>query len=265
MKPLPPPETPAAVLSFDFDGTLHDPASDPPVPSAFFDKIRRLRESHRIVWGINTGRTMEHLLEGFAESAFPFLPDWVVACEREVHLPDVDGRWREHESWNQRCRREIATLFERASGLLARIRRDIEQRTGAEWFELSHDPACIVARTIEEMDWIVGHITQIAAEAPDLGWQRSSIYLRFGHREFQKGSSLGEVARIHGLDAAACFAMGDSHNDLEMLDAAHAAMAACPANAVADIIAKVESGGGLVTRQAHGDGVVEALRHYFPD
>jgi HAD superfamily hydrolase (TIGR01484 family) len=263
VKPLPPPDSPAAVLSFDFDGTLHDPASEPPVPRACFDLLRRLRASHNIVWGINTGRTMDHLLEGFAESHFPFLPDWAVACEREIHLSDADGRWREHDSWNHRCRHEISALFERAARLLARIRREIEERTGAEWFELQHDPACIVARTTEEMDWIVGHITPIAAEVPELGWQRSSIYLRFGHREFQKGTSLGEVARLHGLTPETCFAMGDSHNDLEMLDAKHAAMAACPANAVAEIIAKVESSGGLVTRLPHGHGVVEALRHYF--
>ena len=40
-------------------------------------------------------------------------------------------------------------------------------------------------------------------------------------------------------------------------------MTACPANAVAEIRAHVENHGGLVTRAAHGDGAVEALRHYF--
>ncbi|HSP43315.1 MAG TPA: hypothetical protein VLO11_10630, partial [Luteolibacter sp.] len=46
-------------------------------------------------------------------------------------------------------------------------------------------------------------------------------------------------------------------------DPTHAAMTACPANAVAEIRAHVEKNGGLVTRAAHGDGAVEALRHYF--
>ena len=41
MLPLPPLARPQAVVSFDFDGTLHDPASDPPVPRALFDLLKR--------------------------------------------------------------------------------------------------------------------------------------------------------------------------------------------------------------------------------
>ena len=84
MKTLPPPPQPKAILSFDFDGTLHDPAAAPPVPVAFFELLRTLREEKQIVWGINTGRSMHQMVEGFIESRFPFLPDWVVAREREI-------------------------------------------------------------------------------------------------------------------------------------------------------------------------------------
>ena len=125
------------------------------------------------------------------------------------------------------------------------------------------EPAGLISRTEEEMEWIVGHIAPLVAAEPHLAWQRNSIYLRFGHRDFQKGSSLGEIARLHQLTAARCFAMGDSHNDAEMLDPAHAGMTACPANAVDEIKAKVRSHGGLVTRMIHGEGVIEALEHYF--
>ena len=37
----PPPPSPTAILSFDFDGTLHHSASDPPVPVEFFEVIRK--------------------------------------------------------------------------------------------------------------------------------------------------------------------------------------------------------------------------------
>jgi HAD superfamily hydrolase (TIGR01484 family) len=263
MLPLPPLARPQAVVSFDFDGTLHHPASDPPVPRALFDLLKRLRETRGLLWGINTGRSMEHMLEGFEESRFPFLPDWVVAREREIYLADGTGGWTPHQPWNERCEAEIHGLFRRARHLLDQIRHDIEQHTGAEWFETEGEPAGVVGRTEEEIEWIVQRITPVAAAEPELAWQRNTIWLRFGHRDFQKGSSLSEVARLHDLPVAARFAMGDSHNDLEMLDAAHCGMVACPANSVPEILAKVKARGGIITRGVHGEGAVEALASCF--
>ncbi len=263
MTTLPAPSSPTAVLSFDFDGTLHDPAEDPPVPLAFFELIRKLRAEQGVVWGINTGRSMAQMTEGFIESRFPFLPDWVVAREREIYHPNAFGRWLPHTPWNQRCEKEIHTLFKHAGKLLAHLRHEIETHTGAKWQEMHGEIAGIIAQSEEEMEWILDHIEPLVAAEPHLAWQRNSIYLRFGHRDFQKGSSLGEIARLHQLPAARCFAMGDSHNDVEMLDPAHAGMTACPANSVEEIKVKVLTHGGLVTNTIHGEGAIEALNHYF--
>ncbi len=264
LETLPAVPNPRLILSFDFDGTLHHPASEPPIPAEFFEVIRKLRKREDAVWGINTGRSLEHLQEAFAESHFPFLPDWIVAREREIYLPGKKGTWLSHKPWNDRCEKEIHGLFKRAAKLMQRIRDEIENHTGAQWMEWHGEPAGVIARTEDEMAWIVERVAPIAAEEPHLSWQRNSIWLRLGHRDFQKGSSLTEIARLHRLTAAQCFAMGDSHNDQEMLDPAHAAMAACPANSVAEIRQQVIASGGLVTRAKYGNGAIEALNHYFP-
>lgn len=255
---------PELILSFDFDGTLHDPADSPPVPTEFFETIRRLRETRNAVWGINTGRSMPQLIEGFIESNFPFIPDWVVAREREIHFPNNFGRFLPHKDWNSRCEKDIHKLFKKAKKTLKAIRKEVEEHTGAQYVEIEGEPAGLISRTEEEMEWIVGHITPLVAAVPDLGWQRNSIYLRFGHRNYQKGSTLTEVARLYGLGTEHTFAAGDSHNDIEMLSTDHSAFAACPINAVADIRALVESRGGIVATQAAGDGIVEALQQVFP-
>jgi hydroxymethylpyrimidine pyrophosphatase-like HAD family hydrolase len=261
---LPPPPRPCLVLSFDFDGTLHHPAEQPPVAPEFFAAVERLRRERHALWGINTGRAMPHMIEGFAESRFPFLPDWVVVREREILLPNAFGRWVGHAAWNRRCEAEHARLFRRARKLLKAIRHEIEEHTGARWITEDGDPAGIIARTEEEMEWIAGRVTELAGGEPLLGWQRNSIYLRFGHRHFQKGSSLAEIARLHGLEPAQVFAAGDSHNDLDMLDRAVAAMLACPANAVPEVRARVLAQGGHAAAAPHSAGVVEALHHWFP-
>jgi hydroxymethylpyrimidine pyrophosphatase-like HAD family hydrolase len=235
----------------------------PPVPVEFFSVIRKLREEQGVVWGINTGRAIEHTLEGLVESSFPFLPDWIVAREREIYFPNDRGRWLPQMAWNSRCKQEIHELFAHLRLLLIRIRHEIETHTGAQWMEMDGEPAGVIAQSEEEMEWIIHRIEPMVAAEPHLAWQRNSIYLRFGHRDFQKGSSLCEVAKHYGMGVEHCFAIGDSHNDFEMLDPAAAGMIACPANAVSTIKEKVRAHGGLVTQASSGHGSVEALKHFF--
>ncbi|MBK1881839.1 HAD family phosphatase [Luteolibacter pohnpeiensis] len=263
MKPLQLPATASAVLSFDFDGTLHDPSAQPPVWADFFVLIQQLRTEKNAIWGINTGRSMPQVIDGFIESRFPFLPDFVVAREREIYFPNPLGRYLPHTEWNKKCEKEIRRLFKKSRKLLDSIRKDIEEHTGAQWVETSGDPAGLISRTDEEMDWIEQRIRNLAAENPKLSWQRNSIYLRFGHLDFQKGSSLTEVASNFKIAAPQCFAIGDSHNDLAMLDSTHAGMIACPGNSVEAIKTKVLASGGFLAKADHSAGAIEALRHYF--
>ncbi|KAB2638240.1 MAG: HAD-IIB family hydrolase [Verrucomicrobia bacterium] len=254
----------ASVLAFDFDGTLHDPSAQPTVPPEFSDLLLRLRRDHAIGWGINTGRSLPHLLEGLLESGLALQPDWVVAREREIYFCGSGGRWQPLDAWNRTCEQQMRRLFKHAGKLLAAIRHLVEHSTGAQWIAIDGDPAGFIARTDEEMVWIVSQLEVLTRAEPLLSWQRNSIYLRFGHRDFQKGSSLSEVARHYALDASTCFAIGDSYNDLAMLDARHARMIACPGNALADVKHHVAVSGGYLAHASHGAGAIEAVQHFFP-
>ncbi len=258
-----PPFRPARLLSFDFDGTLHNPAADPPVSPALFSLLQELRDTHQAAWGINTGRALPHVLEGLAESHFPSPPDFIIAREREIFTASADGTWQADDEWNLRCERDIAQLLRDSEDLMKEIRHLVQERTGAAWIEQLGEPAGIIARTEEEMAWIVGQIEARVPPASALGWQRNSIYLRFGDLAFQKGSSLARVAQRFGIAPSGIFAIGDSHNDLEMLDHSVAAMIACPANAVPEITAHVTAQGGYRCAQPYSEGAVEALRHFF--
>jgi hydroxymethylpyrimidine pyrophosphatase-like HAD family hydrolase len=263
VRTLPIDGSPALLLSFDFDGTLHDPSGNPPVSLLFFEAIQWLRTARNAVWGINTGRSMEHLLQGMIESRFPFLPDFVVVREREIFLPNPVGRFVPVLPWNAKCEVDLQKLLKKSGKILKQIRGEVAEHTGAEWIEQAGEPAGIISRTDLEMDWIVARIREIVAPASELGWQRNSIYLRFGHKGYQKGSSLAEVARMFGLGAEQTFAMGDSHNDLEMLDVGVARSIACPMNSVEDVKQHVHGQQGYLSSSSYSVGVVEALAHYF--
>lgn len=264
MKPLPSRGAPELLFSFDFDGTLHHPACEPTVPTALFDELLRIHQTRHLAWGINTGRSFGFLMEGLREATFPFTPHWIVAREFEIYLPNHFGRWLPHRRWNQTCHRDIHRLFRRCRSLFCKIRSDLRRHTGAVWMAEDGEPAGIISRTVEEMDWIVEHLTPIVAEVPNLSWQRNTIYLRFSHQHYHKGSSMAEVGRLLNVPRHARLAVGDGHNDLEMLDPNHCGMAACPANAVPEVRHKVREMAGYLTRASYGMGTVEALRHFFP-
>jgi len=253
------PEKAEWLLSFDFDGTLHHPADFPPVPREFFRAIERLRAERGAIWVINTGRSLGHFVEGLVGSAFPFLPDFAVVRESEIFTPNEFGRWVGVEPWNRDCAKIHKRFFRKARRPLARFRKKIEAETGAEWMDHDIEPAAIIARSEEEMEWICTQLDELHQALPDLGWQRNSIYLRFGHRDFHKGSALAEIARRLAVPSERTFAIGDGHNDLQMLDPKIARALACPANAIQEVKDHVASHNGHVASLPHGPGTIEAL------
>ena len=260
IEPLALPNPVSGVLSFDFDGTLHMPDDHDPINAEFFAEIQELRERGWI-WGINTGRSLIQLLEGLVESKVPFLPDYIIAREREIYVPGNFGRWVPMGDWNERCEKDQQKLLKKAKKPLRRIRKFIEQETGAQWVEMPGDPAGIIAQSIEEMERIVEVVEQECAAMPLLGYLRNTIYMRFSHHDYHKGTGLRAVCESYGISSQCAFAIGDGHNDLGMLDAQYAWHIACPANADDEVRQHVEANGGYVASQSGSLGVIESLRN----
>jgi len=256
------PETIVGVLSFDFDGTLHDPQSDPMTDPEFFDLISKMHDKGW-VWGINTGRSQMQTTTGFMESKFPFLPDFLIAREREVYTPGQFGRWVPVKEWNNRSEKDHKKMFRKSKKALKEIRAYVENETNAEWISEEGDPAGVVATSIEEMADIVSKVDPYCEKSTILGYLRNTIYMRFSHRDYHKGSSLAEIARRCGVEKEQVFAIGDGHNDLDMLDREVADMIACPANADDEVKQHIIANGGYVCKLPASQGVIEALRHFL--
>lgn len=263
MKPLPPLESPKWLLAFDFDGTLADPDAVPPVPQEFFTIMEQLRESHHTLWGVNTGRSLMQTVQGITEAQFPFLPDFIIAREREIYTPNNFGRWLPVLEWNKRCEKDHKKLFRKHRRLLKQMQQWVEQETAAVWGEQEGEPAGIVASTATEMDFITQYLNGVLESARLLGYQRNGIYLRFSHTAYHKGTALTEVGKLSGIIADRTFAIGDSHNDLDMLDSSIAAHLACPANACAEVKQQLFKHGGYVASGQAGQGTIEALKALF--
>src|SRR5262249_39767069 len=124
-------------------------------------------------------------------------------------------------------------------------------------------PLCLIASDNGDMDAISDHLNEYCRKVPHLTVVRNDVYARFSHAAYNKGSALAEITRQLGLESEQVFAIGDHYNDLPMLSRSYARFLAAPANAIPLVQTTVRRQGGYVSAEAHGGGVVEAMKYYL--
>lgn len=256
------------LISTDFDGTLV-PAWD--APQRFCDELVELLQEIRrrgIVWAVNTGRSPALLEEAWGTVGVDFHPDYALTSERDVFRPcsQRKGAWVDFGDWNTRGFRAHRELFDTALPHLRQAVAYIKAKIGARiLYNFDHvndpsEPAGLTTKTEADMDWVVAYLDEIRTAVPKLHYQRNSIYLRFCHEDYDKGTALSELARLLDIKADEIFAVGDHYNDLPMLGGRHAVHVACPANAIREVKDTVRGADGFLAKREDGYGVVDALK-----
>lgn len=256
---------PISLISLDFDGTIvnHETNGHPPVSPEFLDVLDRLKaDGTRFL--INTGRSLEHLAEGLEEFGLVVPPDFAVVNEREVYRHGGrSGGWLSLEEWNLDCARRHDQLHHECRDIFDTIHQHLTQATRAQTVVQESKMQGFIASTNDEMEEIVAFLDQLLVETPSIRYQRNAVYLRFCHADYHKGAALRAVADHLGATRESIFASGDNYNDLSMLDGRHAALVACPGNAVDAVKEAVRGAGGYVASGHCSSGVAEALEHFL--
>lgn len=250
------------LLSMDFDGTLVRDWAPPPYPQKLVQILNQLRRDGVLI-AVNTGRTLRLVEEALEYTGFPVRPDFALTTEREVFRWSGSS-WDDFGGWNSRCREEHDNLYMNSVTLLEQIERYVEFMTVARLHYDEGRLSGIVSTTHAEMDTICQFIETHRSGYPDFAYQRNSVYIRFCHSAYHKGTALAELQRLTDISCDETFAAGDNFNDLPMLNLAFARFLACPSNAIEDVKSTVIKQGGFVAAQDSGLGVYEALRHFFP-
>lgn len=248
--------SPPKLLSTDFDGTLVFHPDGLRCPGAFAEAVERHKRNSGI-WVINTGRSLEHMLEGLRDFRAPFEPDFLIVNERHIHRRE-NGDWPGWNPWNQICDEVHRELLQTSRPLLEEMAHYARELGGVEIITEDHTPVGIITETEEIMDAMVLFLDRERAHFPGFHFQRNTIYLRFSHEKFSKGSALAELAALLEIGIEEILAIGDNHNDLSMLHSEIAGMVACPENAVQEVKDAVRASGGYLARQPFGKGSAEA-------
>ena len=251
----------SGLLCFDFDGTIHSSLQLHPVAREFRIALSNLI-NQKGKWGINTGRSFEHLNKDIGACRFPGPPDFIVAREREVFFWCSDSQTYEVDrDWRRECQRLHAEMYKNESQFIRSIQNFVEYETEAQWVSEPGDEAGVIASSEDEMDEIIDFIDR-RLSGRQLAHLRSTIYMRLTHPQYHKGTALRHVARYFNIKNEKTFAIGDGQNDLGMLSPAYCGMIACPANAVSEVKSRVKQAGGFVASLEVSYGVAEALEFY---
>jgi hydroxymethylpyrimidine pyrophosphatase-like HAD family hydrolase len=249
------------LLSTDFDGTLIGFSSDGVCGGAFAEVLTEHRR-HGGLWAINTGRSLQHAIDGLARFGAPSLPDFLLTNEREVFRRCREGQWEAHGDWNEHCTRQHDALHEKSLEVIRRIEALLAEFPGSQIISENGRSAGLITANEEQMEQVASELPSLARDLPEFSFQRNTIYLRFCHVNYDKGSALAELCRLEGIQTANVFCAGDHMNDLSMLTPERAGMLACPSNAIPQIQEAVLQGGGYVAKARYGDGVAEGILHH---
>lgn len=266
VRALPLPECPRYLFSFDFDDTLFTMGGPAGERRMFFSIIRGLRARYGALWGINTGRDTVYLREGlmdlFHDDPEAFAPDFTVTMERNVHLADAEGRLMPGLPWNDACAVAHDDLFSRYGGMLEELMAHLECRfSGLELRRQANDAFSLVVNDACGLDDVSCVIQDKVGPYEEIVTQRAGPYLRFSHRDYNKGTALAFVASRFRVPPVHAAIFGDGHNDLDAMRHLPEAFRCCPSNAAAEVKAMVACGHGYVSTEPRTRGVLDGLVH----
>ncbi len=248
------------LLGFDFDGTLADVTDHHSVPAAFFRTLDTLRAQRPLAWGICTGRSLDFLIEGMENAAFPYWPDYVVTQERDLFYLDPTGAYYQpDEERNAQAYEDLTTLLAQNTRTLQEAETYITTQTTGQWVRLPDDPAGIIATCESEIAHVVSLYDRCPHRTADLDYQRNTIYLRFTHRNYCKGTAITYLQQRFDISHQHTLVMGDNYNDLTMLNHTVAQHYGGPANSIPTLSDALLTTGGFISPSPYAHGVIEAL------
>ncbi len=217
---------------------------------------------------IATGRTLREVVLELEVHGLKFgepVPHFVIPLEKYCYKI-VNGRPMEDEAmarWNKERWGEAKQAIEQIvlpkasewlqvlkSAGLPPTRWVLDTRAG--WFSLVYD-------TLEQAKEVERLLGQLAVAHPELTVNRNFVFVGFIPANGTKGKAVRFLAEVLNIPTKRVMTIGDSVNDLDMLNGEHGFFPVAVANAEPEIKNVVLRAGGIVTTQPASDGVAEAI------
>ena len=252
------------LLALDLDGTLLEPG-ERILPEAL-EALNRAVAKGTIV-GTASGRSFADQLRILSANGLgpaAGYPHFLIADECRIFLLEGNG-YRGLEGHNQRLAELWRSTYERAKGLLAsevsrlvatgtRIARIVEEGEALERCLFAVIFEGIASAEAEEKA-----MRELLAGLP-LHCVRNGRVVAVLSEGCDKGSALLKVCEVFNVHPSEAVAVGDSGNDVPMLDGRYGFKPATVQNAEESVKKLVERLGGYIALKPRGAGVAEIVQ-----
>ena len=216
-------------------------------------------------WCTNSGRNA-HNQQGMIQAcrALTVTPVAIQAGERYIYdVHPVTWSLRPRQPHNSVSKRMALELVPRVKEVLGPHLVAIEADFAvAEYFPAPEFVGWLLEESADPVVF-AQRVSVLLAPVGDAQVLRNGQWVIVSHAEFGKGRVLTEAARAYGVSRARTLAIGDWHNDLDMLDGRCAAFVGCPADADAEVKTVVRRADGWIADQAGPAGTCALLRRFI--
>lgn len=257
------------IMFFDIDGTLIPDGTGEPVPESTVRAIRKARENGHLMF-INSGRCMQNIEPRFLKIGF----DGVVAgCGTNIYY---HGEELFHADRNETVCRNITKLARQYNADIIfesreRISYDHHMQYGAKAMHLITSLQARGYDLTEDIDrpgfvfdkfiiWAEKNCRLKEFRNSVSRWyqiiERGGNFYEFVPHGYSKATGIQFLLDRFSLPLSAAYAVGDSMNDLPMLEYVPGSIAM--GNSDPELFSKVS----YVTASVNEDGIESALRHF---
>lgn len=175
------------------------------------------------------------------------------------------GKLREDIGWNNTWIEEIGRVTSEMSSYIGEWLRELRHAGCGNYvnWTLYHDYGFeVMYSTDGEAERARQIVARLIAEIPEVEVTRNYWGVNVTAACLNKGTTLEHVAGYLGLSPAQVLAIGDSLNDLPMLDGRRGFRSAAVANADESVKSAVLRNGGVVASERGGMGVLEIMKGF---
>ena len=259
------------LLAMDIDGTLVDPSGK--IDEGAKEIWKKLIKKKDIITAIITSRPLEGVSHVFIENGIKDhnLPFLVIAEEREIYTFNKSRYLPLSEEWNNWIIKEEKRVLPNAKKLLGKWAKDLRKK-GLKFFPVSEEIekkrgySSLLFSDFNQAEIARKYVKQeLASLDSPLRIERPARCLDLRSKKTGKGKALKKALEILGIEPGGVLCIGDSHNDLEMLDGSFGFKSACPHNGEDIVKEAVLQNDGYIAKRSYGEGVREIIERSLKD
>lgn len=257
-------EGPGALICLDMDGTSVDHDGLHCFLSPLVARALNRAADVGAAWCTNSGRSADNQV-GVIQACRELntMPQAIASGERYIHDIHETGFGAVPRQEHNRPAREkaLALMALVTPAVEGHGERLLDHADVAEWHPSAEFAAWLLTERADPLAF-AELAAQCLQSVPQAKIIRNGRWIVVTHVDFGKGWLLEKIAAGLGVPREGILAVGDQHNDLDMLDGNVAGYVGCPADADPVILETVRAAGGWIAEQPGSAGTAALIDRF---